>query len=178
MTEHSAITADPTIEDLARAADDAGARLADGVNDLADRLAPRQLADDALALVRGRGGALARGAGVAITGAVKAHPLVTAAAVGAVALAVVAGRRIATAELDIDRDLDGYTDYDDTALTGAALADGAAATADAARDLVAENPLVAILGGLAAGAALAMLFPASDAERRSLGALARRAIGG
>lgn len=173
MTEQSAITADPTIEDLARAADDAGARLADGVNELAGRLAPRQLADDAIALVRDRGGAMARDAGVALSGAVRAHPLVTAAAVGAVALAVVAGRRIATAELDIDRDLDGYTDYDDSALTAAA----APGAADSARDLVADNPLVAILGGLAAGAALALLFPASDAERRSLGALARRATG-
>lgn len=172
MTESSAITADPTIEDLARAADDAGARLADGVNDLAGRLAPRQLADDAIALVRDRGGALARDAGVAISGAVRAHPLVTAAAVGAVALAVVAGRRIATAELDIDRDLDGYTDYDD-----AGLVDAVAAPAQAARTLVDDNPLVAVLGGLAAGAALALLFPASDAERRSLGALARKAIG-
>lgn len=173
MTEQSAIVADTTIEDLARAADDAGARLADGVNELAGRLAPRQLADDAIALVRERGSALARDAGLALTGAVKTHPLVTAAAVGAVALAVVAGRRIATAELDIDRDLDGYTDYDDSGLAGAA-----AAPAATVRTLAKDNPLVAILGGLAAGAALALLFPASDAERRSLGALARRAIGG
>ena len=157
----------PTIEDLARAVDDAGATLADEVNAIARRLAPRQLVDEALGVVKNKGTALARDAG----SAVKAHPLVTVAAVAAVGLAVYAGSRIANAELDLDHDLDGYTDYDDTVLDAALPA---ASAADSARAAVQENPAISILAGLAAGAALAMLFPTSSAEKRSLGALARR----
>lgn len=157
-----------TIEDLARAADDAGARLADGVNDMVETLAPRRLVDEAVAAVKTRGATLARDAGEVV----KAHPVATGAAVAAVGLALYAGSRIARAELDIDRDLDGYTDYDDEA---EALATApAVSVAEDARSLVKENPVVAILAGVAAGAALAMLFPTSNAERRSLGGLARR----
>ena len=47
-----------------------------------------------------------------------------------------------------------------------------------ARELVKDNPVVAILAGIAAGAALALLFPASAAEKRSLGAVARRFTSG
>ncbi|OYQ24294.1 hypothetical protein CHU93_15755 [Sandarakinorhabdus cyanobacteriorum] len=155
---------DATIEDLARAADDAGAALAEEVNELTDRLAPRQLVDEALETVKTRGLGLARDAGATV----KAHPYVTAAAVAAVGLALYAGNRISKAELDIDRDIEGYTDYEDEALVAAS-----SAGVDA-RELVKENPVVAILAGVAAGAALAMLFPTSTAEKRSLGALARR----
>ena len=154
------MTEQATIEDLARAADDAGARLADGINDLADRLTPRRMVDNALNAAKSRGSELARDAG----------------------LAVYAGGRISRAELDIDNDLDGYTDYDDPFI-GAADEPAAPAvnriadTADDARELVSENPVLAILAGLAAGAAMAMLFPSSDSERRSLGKLGKRLAG-
>lgn len=165
-----------TIEDLARAADDAGARLADGINDLADRLTPRRMVDNALNAAKSRGTELARDAG----GLVKAHPVVIGAAVAAVGLAVYAGGRISRAELDIDNDLAGYTDYDDSFLDAAAEAPAVnklAETAGEARELVSENPVLAILAGLAAGAAMAMLFPSSDSERRSLGKLGKRLTG-
>ena len=187
-----------TIEDLARAADDAGAALAQDAGDLADSLAPRRLMDDAVSAVKIRSAGLARDAG----GAVKSHPLVSGAAVIAVGLALYAGSRISRAELDIDRDLDGYTDYEDTALTAAAVESAGAASgigrtakakaakaraasagatdtgvADDARALVKENPVIAILAGLAAGAALALLFPTSGGEKRSLGAVARSLMG-
>jgi hypothetical protein len=158
------MTSEATIEDLARAADDAGAALADEINELGDRLAPRQLVDDALETVKSRGLDLAREAGSTI----KAHPIATGAAIAAVGLALYAGSRIANAELDIDRDIEGYTDYED-----AALVQASGGGVDA-RELVKENPVVAILAGVAAGAALALLFPTSTAEKRSLGALARR----
>lgn len=155
-----------TIEDLARAADDAGAALADEVNELSDRLAPRRLVDDALDVVKTRGVGLARDAG----SVVKAHPVVTGAAVAAVGLALYAGNRISKAEIDFSHDHDSYSDYDDSALTAAAEGN----VTEDARAIVKENPVVAILAGLAAGAALAMLFPTSKAEKRSLGALAKR----
>ncbi|WP_439545647.1 hypothetical protein [Sandarakinorhabdus sp.] len=165
------MTEQATIEDLARAADDAGARLADGVNDLAERLTPRRIMDDALAAAKARGSELARDA----TGMVKAHPVVVGAAVAAVGLALYAGNRISHAELDIDNDLAGYTDYDDLMAEPAAAAGSTVAdVASDARDLVSDNPVLAILAGLAAGAAMAMLFPSSESEKRSLGNLARR----
>ncbi|WP_353217197.1 hypothetical protein [Sandarakinorhabdus sp.] len=157
-----------TIEDLARAADDAGARLSDGFDDLAERLNPGRLIDDALDIVKTRGAALARDAG----GVIKAHPVVAGAAVAAVGLALFAGNRLSKAELDLGDDLTGYTDYDDSIVQPAAALSGD--LAESSGNIVSENPVLAILAGLAAGAALAMLFPSSDAERRSLGALARR----
>ncbi|WP_164156647.1 hypothetical protein [Sandarakinorhabdus rubra] len=156
-----------TIEDLARAADDAGAALVEEVGTLGDRLAPRRLVDEALGAVKTRGVGLARDAGTMV----KAHPVVAAAAVAAVGLALYAGKKVANAELDLDHDLDGYTDYDD----GLAEASTPAADlAEGAREAVSDNPVVAILAGLAAGVALALLFPSSSAEKRSLGTLARR----
>lgn len=161
------MTQSPTIEELARAADDAGAALVDDVNDMAASLSPRRIVDDALAVVKSRGSGLARDAG----DVVKSHPIATGAAVAAVGLALYAGNRISKAEIDMGHDLDDYSDYDDTGLTAAA-ADGSAA--EEARELVKDNPVIAILAGIAAGAALALLFPTSAAEKRSLGALARR----
>jgi hypothetical protein len=173
------MTEQATIEELARAADDAGARLADGINDLADKLTPRRMMDNALTAAKTRGSELARDA----TGMVKAHPVVIGAAVAAVGLAVLAGRSISRAELDLDteNDLTGYTDYDDPFYDGAdpeaPSVNKIAETAEDARELVSENPVLAILAGLAAGAAVAMLFPSSDNERRSLGALGKRLTG-
>lgn len=161
------MTETATIEELARAADDAGASLIDDVNGLAQRLTPRRLVDEALSVVRARGTDLARDAG----NVVKTHPVATGAAVAAVGLALYAGNRISRAELDLGHDLDDYGDYDDSALTAAATGTD---TADDARALVKDNPVIAILAGIAAGAALALLFPTSDAEKRSLGDLARR----
>lgn len=160
------MTETATIEDLARAADDAGALLADDLNGLADRLTPRRLIDDALDVVKTRGADLARDAG----NVVKAHPVATGAAVAAIGLALYAGKRISNAELDLGDGLDDYSDYDDSALTAAS--DGTAV--QDARALVKDNPVVAILAGIAAGVALALLFPTSAAEKRSLGALGRR----
>jgi hypothetical protein len=102
---------------------------------------------------------------------VKAHPVATGAAVAAIGLALYAGNRISKAEIDLGHDLDDYSDYEDSALTAAAT-DGD--VGDEARALVQDNPVIAILAGIAAGAALALLFPTSTAEKRSLGALARR----
>ncbi len=166
------MTQTATIEDLARAADDAGAALVDDVGGLGESLAPRRLVDDALNAVKSRGADLARDAG----GAVKAHPVITGAAIAAVGLALYAGNRISKAELDLNGDLEAYSDYDDTALTAAAGASAGEAAGDA-RALVKDNPVISILAGLAAGAALAMLFPVSGGERRSLGAIGRSLLG-
>ena len=171
------MTDQATIEDLARAADDAGARLAEDVQDFSERMTPRRMMDDALSAAKTRGSELARDA----SGMVKAHPVVVGAAVAAVGLALYAGNRISRAELDLDNDLAGYTDYDDPfygATDGTAAAvNKAAETAGDARELVSDNPVLAILAGLAAGAAMAMLFPSSDSERRSIGELGKRLTG-
>lgn len=171
------MTEQATIEDLARAADDAGARLAEDVHDFSERMTPRRIVDDALNAARTRGSALASNA----KGVVKAHPVVIGAAVAAVGLAVYAGNRISKAELDIDNDIAGYTDYDDP-FYGAPDDDAAAVnkladTASEARELVSDNPVLSILAGLAAGAAMAMLFPSSDSERRSVALLGKRLTG-
>ncbi|MEN9932546.1 MAG: hypothetical protein RIS17_1119 [Pseudomonadota bacterium] len=167
------MTQTATIEDLARAADDAGAALVDDVGGLGESLAPRRLVDDALNAVKSRGADLARDAG----GAVKAHPVITGAAIAAVGLALYAGNRISKAELDLNGDLEAYSDYDDTALASAAADASAGEAAGDARALVKDNPVISILAGLAAGAALAMLFPVSGGERRSLGAIGRSLLG-
>ncbi|MEI6485039.1 MAG: hypothetical protein WCO11_02105 [Sphingomonadales bacterium] len=168
------MTQTATIEDLARAADDAGAALVDDAGALGDSLSPRRLIDDALDTVKARGSDLARGAGGAIT----SHPVAAGAVAVAIGLALYGANRISKAELDLDGEFENYSDYDDSALTGAAGDAGAGGdSAEAARALVRQNPVVSILAGVAAGAALALLFPVSQGERRSLGAIGRSLIG-
>ena len=163
---------------------DARQRLSGTLDEIEARLNPRRLMADGLGRVAASSGHLAAAA--------RAHPLALAAAAVAVGLTLFTSRRLSKARVDMGDELGDYTDYDD----GFGFADTAPESpSEPRRRAEAEpeaeapsNPLVSILIGLAAGAALGAIFPATETERQVLGdagsrlgdaarAAARRAVG-
>lgn len=160
------------VELAAAAADDARNRVTATVDDIQNRLDPRQLVLDTVERVQSGSRALAVQAG----DVAKAHPLAIGAAVAALGLALLARNKLAHAKVDLGDESVDYTDYDDdyadpAATAGVATRAQAAvgAVVDDAGEAVQANPGVAILLGLAAGAALGALLPTTAAERRTLG---------
>jgi hypothetical protein len=155
------------VELAAAAADAARDRVTATMDDIQTRLDPRRMVMDTVERVQAGSRALAVQAG----DAARAHPLALGAAVAALGLALLARNRLANARVDLGDEATDYTDYDDDyddatpgrpqALVGAVV--------DDASEAVQANPSVAILVGLAAGAALGALLPTSAAERRTLG---------
>lgn len=163
-----------------QAATTARLRLVASVDAVKQRLAPQQLMGDAMATAKVNSRQLLDKAGAQL----RAHPLAIGAALAAIGLALVARSRISNAELDLGDDLAGYTDYDDGYRDGGAPAETGYAAIDAPDDdgwdddapaarpatfsAVTGNPALAIVAGLAAGAALGLLFPPSRGEQRLL----------
>jgi hypothetical protein len=156
------------VEQMAAEADLARGRVAETIDALQERLDPRRLVGDAAERVQTSGRALFDRAGATV----KSHPIAIGAAVAAVGVALLARQRLAGARVDLGDEFTDYTDYDD----GFGFPESAnaeqAAVAPAPLAAIGEpeaNPLVSILLGLAAGAALGALLPTSDTERRTLG---------
>ncbi len=169
------------VEQMAAEADLARGRVAETIDALQERLDPRRLVGDAAESVQQGSRALFDRAGTTV----KSHPLAIGAAVAAVGVALLARQRLGAARVNLGDDFTDYTDYDDgfgfpdapEAATGTeplvaraqAVAAQAKSAAARATSEVEANPLISILLGLAAGAALGALLPVSDAERRTLG---------
>ena len=158
----------------AQPANDARQRLSSTLDEIEERLSPRRIMADGLERVAASSSHLA----AAARDTARAHPLALAAAAVAVGLALFTSRRLSKARVDMGDDLGDYTDYDD----GFGFAEAAAAPASPPRrpaeaEPEAEatnNPMVSILIGLAAGAALGALFPATETERQVLGDASNR----
>lgn len=180
----SAVGFSDPVERFATEADDARTRIAATIDEIQDRLDPRRIMGDAVDKVSDTGTQLIGDARAIVT----RHPIALGAAIVAVTLAFFARRTLARATVDLGDGTGNYTDYDDD--TGFAVEDGSNAIPDPAagrsaawdsavlrRDAitarvgaaVSSTPVGAIAAGLAAGAVLGALFPASDAERRALG---------
>lgn len=156
------------VETAAAAAEDARTRVTSTMDDIQNRLDPRRMLADTVGRVQTGSRALASQA----SDAAKAHPLAIGAAIAALGLAFFARNKIAHATINLGDDATDYTDYDDDVAPPMALvavADRGQAIADEASEAVQANPGVAILIGLAAGAALGALLPTTAAERRALG---------
>ncbi|WP_310497076.1 hypothetical protein [Sandarakinorhabdus sp.] len=158
------------VEGRAAAASAARDRMAGSIAALETKLDPRRLLNVAGAKAKASGEEIANRAGAGL----KAHPIAIGAGIAAVAVAILAGRQIGGATLDLGDDLDGYTDYEEA--MGEAprfyddefLEDEPAPAPAALLATPASNPLMAILAGLAAGAVLGLLLPSSEAEKRLL----------
>ena len=160
------------VEVAATAADDARLRVTATIDEIQDRLDPRRIAADAFGRLTTSSRALATQAG----DVAKAHPLAIGAAVTALGLALLARNRLAHATVDLGDDTADYTDYTDydddyaeAAAVGTIAPPRLQRVAEQAGDAVQSNPGVSILVGLAAGAALGVLLPTTEGERRTLG---------
>jgi ElaB/YqjD/DUF883 family membrane-anchored ribosome-binding protein len=159
----------------AQPAPDARQRLTSTLDEIEERLSPRRIMADGLERVAASSGQLASAA----RDTARAHPLALAAAAVAVGLALFTSRRLSRARVDMGDGLGNYTDYDDGFGFTEADAPSPAqprrvAGTETAAEIATEgeatgNPLVSILIGLAAGAALGAIFPATETERRVLG---------
>ncbi|PZN95276.1 MAG: hypothetical protein DCF31_06940 [Alphaproteobacteria bacterium] len=175
------MAADP-VESVAADAEDARTRIASTIDEIQDRLDPRRIVGDAMDKVTGGSRQLV---GQAKTAA-QSHPLAIAAAVAAIGVALLARRKLARARVNLGDGLGDYTDYDDGFGYDAGKAPRAYGdeidddddtpprparqqVLPSATGSVSDNPLVSIVLGLAAGAALGALFPSTEAERRALG---------
>ena len=164
---------DPTTQ-----ADAARQKVAATIDELQDRLSPRRILGDAVERAQTQGNELAGQA----RDLVKAHPLAIGAIGVAIGLALFARSRLAGAKVNLGDSYQGYTDYDDSygavEIPPAPYDDEAgddeavpvrkrvAALAGVASEKLEDNPLVAIVVGLAAGAVLGALFPTTASENR------------
>lgn len=168
------------VDQLAADSEAARARLSATFDEIQDRLDPRRIVGDVVDNVVGKAAGNGRQALATVSETVREHPLALGAGIIAIGLALLARNRLANATVDLGDDQGAYTDYDDgfgyddAPLTR--LADFDDVEAPPARPItaraseaVAENPLTSIIVGLVAGAALAALFPSSEAERRVMG---------
>lgn len=197
-----------SVEHFAAEAEDARDRIASTIDEIQDRLDPRRVINSAAQRVSDGSSHLVGQA----RDTVRQHPLALGAGIAAIAVALFARNKLSHARVDMGDANGDYTDYDDgfglAEVSSARLyddEDGYGETAAGARaegrsdgraarraralaarttDTVADNPMVSIVIGLIAGAALGALFPTTEAERRAfgdtgarLGAAAGRAVG-
>ena len=147
-------------------------RIGATIDELQERLDPRRILADAVSSVQ------ASGAGMLNSGfsLARAHPAVLAGAGIAVGLALFGDRKLRSAKVDLGDASGSYSDYDDDY-------DDRSVPREANTERFAllrqpatggDNPLIAVVVGLAAGALLGALFPETERERRLLGASADR----
>lgn len=163
-------------------ADEARDRVASTIDALQERLSPRRFFGDAVDSIQSQGSELVDQA----KAVVKDHPLAIGGIGLAIGLALFARSKLAHATVKLGDDYKGYTDYDDGYGDIAIPAqypdepdDDVAprrprALASRTADSVEGNPLVSIVLGLAAGAALGALFPSTERESRLFGDSADR----
>lgn len=164
------------VEQLAEESAAARNRLSATFDEIQDRLDPRRIVADAV----GKAADSGRHAISTVSDTAREHPLALGAGIAAVGLALLARNKLSKARVNLGDDLGAYTDYDDgfgyddAPLSQLAELDHdedapASALRTRAGDAVDSNPITAIIVGLVAGAALAALFPSTEAERRTLG---------
>ncbi len=154
-------------------AEDTRERIAATIDELQDRLSPRRIVGDAAASVQA-GGVDLLNEGLRL---LKAHPVLVAGGGLAVGVALLGGRKLSKARVELGDGYEAYSDYDDDYSSNAkasGTAERFAIGRHAAGSGIADNPLVAILIGVAAGALLGALFPETEAERRLLGDVRER----
>lgn len=150
--------------DYAAEADETRERIAATVDELQDRLNPRRIVGDAVDRVQAQGNEILGQA----RDTLKTHPMAIAAVGAAIGLAFLTRAKIAHAKVDLGDDFESYTDYDDDLAipqpTARLATKPTVVRPTSASNRIADNPVVAILAGLAAGALIGALLPASEAE--------------
>ncbi len=164
MTEDS----NRSVESYAADVEATRARIAATIDTLQDRLQPRVLATQAVESLAQTALTAFAGSGTAVMmlarKLLRDHPIATAAAGLGIGVALITRNRLSHAEVDIGDDYEPYSDFDDA--PAARLVDTAEPESGGTVD---ENPLAAVLAGLAAGALLGALFPETRAENKLVG---------
>jgi ElaB/YqjD/DUF883 family membrane-anchored ribosome-binding protein len=148
-------------------ADEARARMTATIDEIQERLDPRRIAGDAIDKLTGGGLQLVGQA----RDAAKAHPLAMGAAAAAVGLALLARRGLSRATLNLGDDLASYSDYEDGyGYAEARLLDDDVRARPKRRvdDAVDANPVISVIVGIAAGALLGLIFPATEEDASEL----------
>lgn len=153
-------------------AEDTRERISATIDELQDRLNPRRIVGDAVGSVQSGGADFLNHA----VGLVRAHPGLAAAAGLAVGLVLLGSNRLSKATVDLGDTHESYSDYDDDYSLRASepANERFALLRGKAGARIEDNPIVAIVVGVAAGALLGALFPETERERRLLGASASK----
>ena len=144
-------------------------RISATIDELQDRLSPRRIVGDAVGSVQSSGADLVN-QGVAL---LRQHPLAFAAAGLAIGLVALGRNRLSHATVDLGETSEPYSDYDDD-YAPQPTTERFALLRGKAGARVEDNPMVAIVVGIAAGALLGALFPETERERRMFGASASK----
>jgi hypothetical protein len=157
---------------IANDADDTRERIAATIDELQDRLNPRRIVGDAVGSVRETGNDLID-QGMAIA---RTHPAAIAAGVLAMGIVALGRDRLSRATVDLG-DTETYSDYDDSYTSHgptSAVGERFSLLRGEAGERIGDNPLIAVLVGLAAGALLGALFPETARERELFGTSSER----
>jgi len=146
------------------------ARIAATIDTLQDRLEPRALVAQAVESLAETAIAAFSGSGTAMLllarRLLRDHPVATAAAGLGVGLALLTRNRLTHAAIKLGEDYEPYSDFDDEPTARQPLVD---ADKTGAPGMIEENPLAAVLAGLAAGALVGALFPETRTENKLVG---------
>ncbi len=126
-------------------------RLGDAVSELKTRLDPDALFDEAYETASVEGRKLVNKSKDMVT----AHPVAIGAAVAAIGLALLARNTLSNATVDLGDTTADYTDYDDEYDTDS-VAPPSGLSAAGLQDSIAKNPLLSMIIGVVAGAALSL----------------------
>lgn len=165
--------AEDTTGQIAGEAQDTRERISATIDELQERLSPRRIVGDAVGSVQATGSEVLNSS----LDMLKAHPAMLAGAGLAVGLALLGNRKLRSARVDLGDHSESYSDYDDDYSDRSTLSDNNAerfALLRQSSSTLGENPMIAVVIGLAAGALLGALFPETERERRLLGASAHR----
>lgn len=158
---------DLTTSNFADEADDTRGRIAATIDELQDRLSPRRIVGDAVGSIQSSGSDLID-SGIRM---LRGHPVAAIAAGLAVGIVVLGGSKLKAAKVDFGDDRESFSDFDDDYRSGESTGNERfALLRSRSGSTIEENPVIAVLVGLAAGALLGVLFPETEKERELLGA--------
>ena len=161
---------DAATSNFADEADDTRERIAATIDQLQDRLNPRRIVGDAVGSMQSSGANLINSGGRLLHD----HPIAAIAAVIGIGAAYLGRGKLQRATVNLGDDRETYSDFDDDYAPEAGTSQRFALSRHKAGTTIEENPVVALVLGVAAGALLGYIFPETEKERELLSASSDR----
>lgn len=162
------VSANRSVESYAADVEATRARIATTFDTLHDRLQPRALATQAVESLAETALSTFSGSGTSLLllarRLMRDHPIATATAGLGIGLALMTRGKLARASVNLGGDYEPYSDFDDEPMPRLAVVN-----TPEVEGIVKENPLAAVLAGLAAGALVGALFPVTPTENKLIG---------